>query len=123
MRSSLIRCPGRDKQPPRTFSVAAVLFLSNSDYTLDTVSMNELRVSQDTRLEPKVYLLPEGITIDSDNLTLDGQGAIIMGMDKTGQGIKVSGRKNITIKTLRVMNYYHGISIEKSREIEISTCV
>src|SRR5574339_187082 len=85
--------------------------------------MNGLTINKDTELEAQVYLLPEGITIDSDNLTLDGQGAIIMGMDKTGQGIKVSGRKNITIKNLRVMNYYHGISIEKSREIEISTCV
>ena len=45
--------------------------------------MNELRIDRDTQLEPKVYLLPEGITIDADNVTLDGQGATIMGTDKT----------------------------------------
>jgi len=84
--------------------------------------MDGLRINKNTQLEPKVYLIPEGITIDSDNVTLDGQGATIMGTDKTGQGIKVFGRKNIVIKNLRVMNYYHGVSIKKSKEIEISSC-
>ena len=50
--------------------------------------MNGIRINKDTRLEPKVYFLPEGITIDSNNVTLDGQGATIMGSDKTGQGIR-----------------------------------
>lgn len=86
-------------------------------------SMNGLRVTQDTQLEPKVYLLPEGITIDSDNVTLDGHGATIMGTDKTSsQGIKVFGRKNVVIKNLRVINYYHGVSVKQSSEIEISHC-
>ena len=51
--------------------------------------MNRLTINKDTQLEPKVYILPEGITIDSDNVTLDGHGATIMGTDKTpSQGIK-----------------------------------
>ena len=84
--------------------------------------MNGLRLNKDTQLEPKVYLLPEGLTIDSDDVTLDGQGATIMGTDKTNQGIIVSGRKNIIIKNLRIINYYHGISIKQSHTIEISNC-
>lgn len=84
--------------------------------------MNGLRVTQDTQLEPKAYFIPEGITIDSDNVTVDGQGATIIGTDKTGQGISVSGRKNIIIKNLRVINYYHGVSIKKSKAIEIRNC-
>jgi len=84
--------------------------------------MEQLRITRDTPLEPRVYFMPEGITIDSDNVTLDGQGATIIGTDKTGQGVSVSGRKNIAIKNLRVMNYYHGVSIKKSKEIEVSNC-
>ena len=85
--------------------------------------MNGLRIAKDTRLEPKVYVLPEGITIDSDDVTLDGGGATILGVDKTtGQGIYVSGRKNIIIKNLRVLNYYHGISIKACAGIEICNC-
>jgi parallel beta-helix repeat protein len=86
------------------------------------VTMNGLRIGRDTQLEPKVYLLPEGITIDSDNVTLDGQGATVLGIDKIGEGIRADGRNHIVIKNLRVMNYYHGISIKNSREIEISNC-
>jgi parallel beta-helix repeat protein len=85
--------------------------------------MDGLTINKDTKLEPKVYLLPEGITIDSDNVVLDGHGATIMGTDKTtSRGIKVSGRKNITIKNLRILNYYHGVSIQKSTGIEICDC-
>ena len=82
-----------------------------------------LKIIRDTQLEPQVYLLPEGITIDSDNVTLDGGGATILGTDKTAsQGIKVSGKKNIIIKNLRILNYYHGISIKNSEGIEICNC-
>lgn len=84
--------------------------------------MTELRITKDTQLEPKVYLLPEGITIDSDNVTLDGQGATILGTNKTGEGIRLSGRKNITIKNLRLMDYYQGISIKRSTGVEVSSC-
>jgi parallel beta-helix repeat protein len=85
--------------------------------------MNGITIKQDTKLEPKVYLLPEGITIDSDNVTLDGHGATIMGTDKTAsRGINVSGRKNIIIKNIRILNYYHGISIKKSTGVEIRDC-
>lgn len=84
--------------------------------------MNELRISKDTQLEPKLYFLPEGITIDSDHVTLDGQGATILGTDKTGEGIRVSGRKNILIKNLHILNFYHGVSIKNSSGIEITNC-
>jgi parallel beta-helix repeat protein len=84
--------------------------------------MNRLRIEKDTQLEPRVYLLPEGITIDSDNVTLDGQGATILGTDKTGEGIRITGRKNILVKNLRILNFYHGISINNSSGVEIMNC-
>lgn len=85
--------------------------------------MNGLKIEKDTQLEPRVYILPEGITIASDNVTLDGHGATIMGTDKTNsQGVQVFGRKNVVIKNLRVLNYYHGVSIKQSTGIEISHC-
>lgn len=83
---------------------------------------DSLRINQDTQLEPRVYVLPEGITIGADHVVLDGRGATILGVDKTGKGISVLGRKNVLIKNLRVLNYYHGISIKNSRDIEIHHC-
>jgi parallel beta-helix repeat protein len=85
--------------------------------------MDGMHINRDTRLEPQIYILPEGITIDADNITLDGGGATIIGTYKiANQGILVSGRKNITIKNLRVLNYYHGISVQQSTDIEICDC-
>src|SRR6185436_15924594 len=85
--------------------------------------MDGMHINSDTRLEPQIYILPEGITIDADNITLDGGGATIIGTYKiANQGILVSGRKNITIKNLRVLNYYHGISVQQSTHIEICDC-
>ena len=85
--------------------------------------MNELQITQSTKLEPQVYILPDGITIDADNVTLDGQGATIMGSDESrGEGIRVKGRKNVVIKNIRVLNYHHGISVQNSNSIEISDC-
>lgn len=85
--------------------------------------MNGLRITQDTELEPKIYMLPEGITIDADDVTLDGHGATIMGTSRiANQGIHISGRKNVIIKNLRVLNYYHGISIQQSSGIEMFDC-
>lgn len=85
--------------------------------------MDGLRITHDTKLEPRLYLLPEGISIDADNVTLDGQGATIMGTDKTqSQGIKIFGRNNVAVKNLRVLNYYHGISIKQSSGVTISHC-
>jgi parallel beta-helix repeat protein len=84
--------------------------------------MDELRINQNTQLEPNTYLLPDGISIDADNVTLDGNNATIIGTNKTKQGINVSGRKNVTIKNLCLLNYYHGISIQNSSGIEISNC-
>jgi hypothetical protein len=55
--------------------------------------MNGLRITTDTQLAPQVYFMPEGITIDSDNVTLDGRAATIMRTDKTGQGPALLGEK------------------------------
>lgn len=85
--------------------------------------MNGLTIHEDTKLEPKVYVLPEGITIDSDNVVLDGRGATIIGTDTArNQGIRVRGKKNVILKNLRILNYYHGISVKQSAGIEISNC-
>jgi parallel beta-helix repeat protein len=108
-----------DEEPP---SKGGGFILGKLQLYCQYLSMNGIQINKDTRLEPKVYLLPEGITIDSNNVTLDGQGATIVGTAKTGSGINVSGRKNIVIKNLRIMNYYRGVSIKKSKEIEISHC-
>lgn len=109
-------------------SAILILLLRNLEYNAGSILnkqdtlMDEVRISRNTQLEPKIYLLPAGIMIDADDVTLNGNAATIIGVDKTNHGISVSGRKNITLKNLRLLNYYHGISIQNSSDIEISNC-
>lgn len=70
---------------------------------------NGMVITRNTTLKPGVYLLPDGITIDADNVTLDGNGATIIGANRRGVAVTVKGRRNVTIRNLRVREYYHGI--------------
>ncbi len=76
---------------------------------MDFLSLDGLTITSDTTLAPGTYLLPKGITIAADNVTLDGNGATIIGAGPEGSGVKVEGKSGVTIKNLCVKSYYHGI--------------
>lgn len=79
-------------------------------------------ITQDTRLSPGVYYLPDGITIAASGVTLDGRGAIIVGHDRKGRGVTVQGKENVTIKNLRVREYRHGIYAHRCKNLTINGC-
>lgn len=81
-----------------------------------------MEVSQDTRLEPGVYVLPNGITITADNVTLDGNGATLVGANQSGYGITIRGAKNVTIQNLHLLNYYHAIHASDCQGLTIHHC-
>src|SRR5437016_1069463 len=68
-----------------------------------------LSIRADTILTPGVYHLPGGLSIDADGVTLDGNGATLIGADRQGTGLRIEGRANVTVRNLRVRDYYHGI--------------
>lgn len=73
----------------------------------------------DARLKPGVYLLPNGLTIDADNVTLDGNGAMVIGRDRGGAGITIRGRRGVTIRNVRLREYHHGIVARECGELLI----
>ncbi len=73
------------------------------------VPTDGMTITQDTVLEPGVYLLPNGIAIGADNITLDCRGATLVGINREGRGITCIGRKGVTIKGAQLRDYYHGI--------------
>jgi parallel beta-helix repeat protein len=79
-------------------------------------------ITQDTVLEPGVYYLPNGVTIAADGVTLDGNGAILVGNNRTGVGVCVEGRQGVTIKGLRLREYYHGIRATDCKSLTITGC-
>ncbi len=81
-----------------------------------------LILTEDTTLLPGVYHLPQGLQIKANNITLDGNNALILGDQKQGQGVTIAGQHNITIKNLRIQNYYHGIHAINSQSLTIANC-
>jgi parallel beta-helix repeat protein len=79
-------------------------------------------ITTNTTLAPGVHYLPEGITIAADGVTFDGGGATIIGAGRVGQGIRVEGRSGVTIKNVRLFEFYHGISARNCADLRIEGC-
>ncbi len=84
--------------------------------------INNMVITEDTRFEPGVYVLPDGITIAANDITLDGNGAHLMGLDHQGTGLRVKGLAHITIKNLQISGYQFGIRAEDCRNLTIKQC-
>lgn len=76
-------------------------------------------VNTDTVLAPGVYYLPNGISIGSDNVTLDCNGALLVGSNREGRGITCIGRSGVTIKGARIREYYHGIYCQECENLHL----
>ncbi|MCL5998178.1 MAG: right-handed parallel beta-helix repeat-containing protein [Chloroflexi bacterium] len=81
-----------------------------------------MTITRDSMLAPGVYYLPHGIDIGADHVTLDGNGALLIGDDTHGRGVSVNQKTGVTIKNLRVERFYHGIWINASANTHVLNC-
>lgn len=81
-----------------------------------------LVIKEDVVLEPGTYLLPHGMSIEADRVTVQGNGATIIGESQTGQGLTVRGRHDVTIQNLILRHYRHGIYAQDCRNLNIQGC-
>ncbi len=79
-------------------------------------------ITADTTLTPGVYFLPNGLTIAADGVTLDGNGALLVGAGRQGRGLLIQGRANVTVRNVRLIEYYHGIYAQDCSNLTISDC-
>jgi parallel beta-helix repeat protein len=81
-----------------------------------TVPTDGMVIHESTKFAPGVYHLPNGITVAEDDITLDGGGALLIGSNREGVGVTLDDRVNVTIRGLRMRDYYfgiHAVSCEK----------
>lgn len=83
---------------------------------------NGMVVQTSTRLTPGVYLVPDGLRIDADGVTLDGNGATLIGRGRTGVGITISGRRGVTIRSLRILEFEHGLVARHAPRLAVQDC-
>ena len=58
------------------------------------------------------------IVIERDNVVVDGAGYTLQGTGN-GTGIELSGRNNITIRNVKIKEFYHGIALYHSSSVSI----
>ena len=78
-----------------------------------------MQITRDTTLAPGVYYLPHGIEITADHVTLDGNGALLVGDNFQGRGVAANQRTGITLKNFNVERYYHGIWVNASANVRV----
>ena len=83
---------------------------------------NGMVITEDIRLEPGVYCLPDGLSFGGDDITLDGNGAHLVGSDHQGIGIQIDGLQNLTVKNLQISGYRFGIEGQNCQHLTIKHC-
>lgn len=87
-----------------------------------TIPEDGMTITRDTILKPGVYCLTNGLHITADHVTLDGNGALIVGDSFRGRGVSVNQRSGVTIRNLRVERFYHGIWVNAGANIRVENC-
>ncbi|MHC4065640.1 MAG: NosD domain-containing protein, partial [Planctomycetota bacterium] len=100
---------------------AALLLLScpaaaNADVIVPT---NGMIITANTTFVPGTYNLPDGVSIGAAGITLDMNGATLVGTDFNNYGVTCIGYDNVTIKNGTVRGYYYGMRIENGTGITI----
>ncbi len=83
---------------------------------------NGMALKDSTILEPGVYYLPDGLELAANGITLDGNGALLVGNARQGSGLRAQGVQGVTIKNIRIQEYYHGIQAKDCQGLTISNC-
>jgi parallel beta-helix repeat protein len=98
----------------------------NGDYFPLTASTGAVTscpktISQDSVLSSSITCSSgNGIIINADDITLDCNNYLITG-DGTSSGIYITGRSNVVIKNCNITNFYYGVRVEHSTNIEINS--
>lgn len=95
------------------------------------VPTDGMSITEDVVFKPGEYVLPNGISIDAEGITVNGNGAIIKGSDNPvlngagngyengGTGVTLNGHDNVTIKNLTAKNYNLGLRVNDSNGLSI----
>jgi len=104
-----------------------VLFLSIG-LSLGSAGPQPMIITRDTVLE-KAATLRHGLVIGADGVTIDGNGATLVGPGKAGDrksfvggGVLAEGRSNVTIRNLKVRGFECGLAASDGHGWRIEDC-
>ncbi len=81
---------------------------------------NGMLITHDITLAAGVHVLPDGIRIEGNDITVRGEGAHIVSPEQAGVGIYAHG-DNITIGGVNVNGFYHGVRADDCTNLTLET--
>jgi len=85
----------------------------------DVVPTDGMVITANTTFVPGSYSLPNGVSIGASGITLDMNGAALVGTAFNNYGVTCTGYNNVTIKNGAAHGYYYGMRIESGTGIHI----
>lgn len=100
-------------------SLVTAIIATQNAYAGLVVPADGMVITEDTTFEPGTYNLPSGISIGASNITLDMNGAELVGSNFLNHGISSDGFDNFTITGGTVRGYFYGLVIQNSVGVQI----
>lgn len=76
-------------------------------------------ITEDTQLAPGIYILPRGLVIGADGVTLSGTETTLRGASQEGIGVQVAGHNGVIIRGLSLSSYHYGIRADDCQNVTI----
>ncbi len=76
-------------------------------------------ITESVTLTPGTYVLPNGLTIGADNVTVEGAGVTIISPMQENVAIHAEGRNGVTIRGVHTSGFYHGLRFDKCTDVLI----
>ena len=83
---------------------------------------NQMVITEDTRLEPGTYFLPDGIIIAVSGITIIGNGAHLIGTGHSGIGVQLNNLQDVTLKNFQLSGYTQAIRAIDCQDLTIKNC-
>lgn len=76
-------------------------------------------ITESVRFAPGVYSVPSGLTIDADDVTVEGEGTLLVSAAHEGAAITVRERSGVSIRELAISGFYYGIRTDGCRDLTV----
>ncbi len=83
------------------------------------VPHDEMVITESVTLAPGTYVLPGGLRVKGDGITIDGQDVTLVGPRGSGVGLQADNVRGLTVRGLSLTGYYHGIRLERCRNVQL----
>ena len=114
--------PRRPRSTIAVFCAATWMIAAPSAIAGEVIPTNGMVITEDTTFVPGSYGLPDGVSIGAPGVTLDMNGAELIGSGLNNYGVTCIGHDDVTITNGRLTNYYYGIRIQQGSRITVRDC-